>query len=413
MRRRPIFLLLAGVMALTLTACKTGDQPSEPTPVPSQPPAPTVAPAPEPTPVQFRVQEADVPTGEYAPWQEGYAAFLVELRQKEGELKNWIDTAPDQEINEDMERWIAYNDASDSYSLYDVDKDGIPELFVCYGNCEAAYHTICYAFRDGQVVEAGEFHSGHSRLDTWPGENAVLFAWGHMGSAYWEKYSMVDGVLTSQGEIFSELIWGTDQEEYTRSDRLVPGAEYIPPYRTPTQWRPGDSPALLLPIYDYGAYPRQDPVPMEEGAVRAAIGKILWEGAELYGVSGDGFDGDTGWTTLADYLKPGAASPYKEEPLTVTEYAWADVNGDGQTDCVLHLDNCYTVLSVEEGTVYAYFLGFNDSFGVDPDGSVYLRYYEWWKQVSFYKNQCYDFTAPRDPVEGCDLAWDPYSAENP
>lgn len=86
MRRRPIFCLLAGVMALTLTACKTADQPPEPTPVPSQTPVPTAvpepatspSPTPEPPSMEPMVYAPDVPPGDYAPWQTAYADFLKE-----------------------------------------------------------------------------------------------------------------------------------------------------------------------------------------------------------------------------------------------------------------------------------------------------------------------------------------------
>ncbi len=416
------FCCLIALFAFTLTACTPVGEPAPtPTPTatvtPARRPTPTAQPTPTPTPTEapFSVEEADVPPGDYAPWQEGYAAFLVELRRQEGTLRHWGENASDQELDADPERRDAIYGVSDLYRLYDVDKDGVPELFVQYGSDEATYYTVCYAYREGQVAEVGDFHSGHSSLYTWPEENALLVLWGQMGLAFMEKYSMEDGVLVYQGEIFSEVIDITKQEEYTDPGELVPGAEPIPEFWSGNERRPPWVAAPVLPIYDYGAPPRQDPAPVEEAEVRSAIWKVLEENGPLYGVSGDGFYGDTGLVTLEEYLRPGGAYPYGDEPLTVAEYAWADVNGDGQTDCILRLEeareggvgNFYAVLDWQDGAIYAYFFDFRDRVAVAPDGTVYFREYDWWFRFFFYKNQCYDYSVG-EPAEWDDLAWDSF-----
>jgi len=421
-KKRLCCLAALWALALILPACTPAEVVPTPTPAPAVTPTSTPTPTPEPaepTEAPFPVQAADVPPGDYAPWQESYAAFLAELRQTEGALKNWVNTASPDDLDKDPDRWAAYNDSSEEYSLYDVDKDGVPELFVKYGSDEASYRTVCYTYRDDQVTEIGGFPSGHSVLCTWPGENGVLLFRGHMEQASMEKFSLVDGVLADQGEIFSQVIDTIKQEEYTAPGELVPGSEYIPSYMTPTHWRPADSPALVLPIYDYGAPPWQNPAPAEEAEVRSALEKVLWENGPFYGVSGDGFYGDTGRTTLEEYLRPGGAYPYGDEPLAVANYAWADVNGDGQTDCVLRLvqdaETCfYAVLSLWDGEVYAYFFDFMGGVAVVPNGSVYF-WQPWgadWSQVSFYKNQCCDYSA-QEPEKWDGLVWEGFSPSRP
>lgn len=433
----PACLLLAGALALTLTACGPGaavapsptaspatvapEERPTPTPVPTS--APTSAPTPDPAPESL-VQADDVPPGDYAPWQLAYADFLREQRRQEAETADRYAALTPEEQEKAADLWAQVCDASDLYRLYDVDKDGVPELFVQYGNCEAAYHTTCYTFRDGQMEEAGSFPSGHASLYSCPGESAFLFSWGHMGQASLDKVSMADGRLGDWEGLLEEDCTpganGGEWKEYTEPGALVPGAEYLPAYRTPTQWRPLASPPLTLPVFEYGVLPRQASAPLEEAEVRAAIGKALWEGAVFTGVSGDGFDGDTGPVTLEEYLQPGAAYPYNKKPLTVLEYAWADVNGDGQTDCVLRLGEesqgqsedstrHYTVLSAENGALYGYFFSSRDGLAVDPDGTVYFQWYDFWEQVSFYENQCYTVSPSRDPAEGADLAWEVFS----
>ena len=139
MKRRPIFYLLAGAAALSLTACN----PEGERPVPA--PAPTVqspVPTPSPEPVATPAAEGEVPPGDYAPWQTAYAAFLTETVAAEAPLMDWAKTATETDITTQPEKWSAANDVSDSYSLYDVDKDGVPELFIRHGLGEAGYHTV-------------------------------------------------------------------------------------------------------------------------------------------------------------------------------------------------------------------------------------------------------------------------------
>ena len=348
-------------------------------------------------------QAADVPPGDYAPWQEAYIGFLTNLRSAEyrhalGELDFPGDDAP-----------------SDSYSLYDVDQDGVPELFLKCGTCEADFRTFGYTFRGGQVSALGSFPSGHSSLYTVPGEDGIIYREGHMGYGSIEKFSMADGGITGPWEtLLTETEEDTRLDGYTDPGELVPGSEPIPYYYTCTQFRPADSPALVLPVCDWQG--RKLSAPIEEAEVRAIIGKVLHENAPFFGVSGDGFHGDAGLTTLEEYLQPGAAYPYGSAPLEIKQIAWADVNGVGQTDCLLRMeqqretwtDAFCAVLSVDGDRVYAYFFDGARDAAAAPDGSVTLQFYEnTWERTSFFQNQCYTVPAP-EPARSDGLAWDPF-----
>lgn len=336
-----------------------------------------------------------------ADWQRGYADFLRALCKEEAAVRN-IDR-PDYDPNEyPSEIGIL----SDGYCLYDMDEDGIPELFIKYGNCEAAYHTRVYGWLDGAVAELGDFSSGHSSLYTWPEENAVALNWGHMGGHYVEKIGLVDGTLTFE-EVFSENI--SPENPYTKIEDIVPGSTYLRKVRTTLgltfseeAGSTADTP-LLLPIYDYGRErARRELDPDRDAAARRAITAVLEDGAEFYGVSADAFGGDTGWTTLEQYLAPGGVGSYADTPQTVDKLAWLDMDGDGQTECLLSLGDAegwldqYVIFSEQDGTVYAYCVNYCGDDSVNADGVFYHPEYGEPFAVSFWKNQCYLYTASYD-----------------
>lgn len=279
MRKKLSCLLLTGVLGLSLAACTpsgeipsdsptpsseapglppSSAQPETPPPSPSQPETASQPPAePSPDPAEWR---ASIPQRDYQPWQEGYMELLAELWAQE--WANCSDysamTQAEQETAEGQALWGAVCDSSECYSLYDVDKDGVPELFVKFGNCEAAYHTQCYTFRSGGTVLAGEFGSGHSSLYTYPGENAFLLHRGHMGHASLYEYPMDGGRLAEERVLLTE----EQVAEYTEPNEIVPGAEYIPSFYTHRggeedflgdwlDWPLASDGKALLPICDW------------------------------------------------------------------------------------------------------------------------------------------------------------------
>lgn len=429
MKQKWICLALAGVLALSLAACAPGGEAPVGTPAPTRPgstapasqepsPEPAVEPAEEPSappsglPEESPAAKYDVPDREYQPWQLAYMDFLTLLQTQK---TTWEPGGEGAEVG------------SESYSLYDVDKDGVPELFVKFGTCEADFFARCYTlYRDSSgrdvVVMAAQFPFGHSTLYTCPDKNGFLRHAGHMGYAELYEYGpLADGEISQGREIFSE----GDVWEYTAPGELVPGAEAIDYYYTQlgeydmyqgyapeSEWsgyddgrpHPSEGQALVLPVCDWGVGPAATGNSSE--TARAAILAALNGETVLYGASGDHFYGDVGWTTWEEYIQPGAAYPYNDQPLEITHNAWLDTNGDGQEELLLRVgepkraDDAvsrmrYTVvLSEQEGTVYAYFFGFfDDTDAFCDDGTVgqFGAYY----RLSFWKDQCYQYIAPR------------------
>lgn len=336
-------------------------------------------------------------------WQRGYADFLRALCKREAAVRN-IDR-PDYDPN-------AYPGEigmlSEGYCLYDIDKDGVPELFIRCGNCEAAYHTYVYGWAGGAVAELGDFPSGHVSLYTWPGENAVALNWGHMGGHFVHRVSIRDGAL-AQEIVFEEDNFNSPEVAYTAMEDIVPGSAHLREVRTTLGLTFGaessstaDRP-LLLPVYDYGRERvRREIDPGRDAAARRAITSVLENGAAFYGASSDMFGGDTGWTTLERYLAPGGVDRYADTPQTVDRLAWLDMDGDGRTECLLSLrdpegwPDQYVVLGEREGTVYAYCVNYCGDYSVNADGVFYHPEYGDPFALSFWKNQCYQCNVPWD-----------------
>ena len=336
-------------------------------------------------------------------WRAAYKRFLADQCRKEATVRSIDrpDYDPDVYPSE-------IGNQSDEYVLYDVDKDGTPELFIRYGKCEAAYRTKVYTYREGIASELGEFISGHGSLYTWPGENGVAYNWSHMGGHTVDKISLVDGALV-QENVFEET-WKDPDMDYTDMVDIVPGSLYLRGARTTLGLIfqeeadcDADTP-LTLPIDDYGRErTRRESDPARNEAAREAITAVLEDGAEFYGVSADGFGGETGVMTLKQYLAPGGVDRYAEVPQQVGKLVWLDVNGDGQTECVLSLldaDNWpdqMVILSERAGMVYAYCLSYQGGYSLDTEGVFWQEEYGHDSiAVSFDGEQCYTYTAVHD-----------------
>ena len=83
----------------------------------------------------------------------------------------------------DLNRLVARQfgeDASMKYFfLFDITKDGIPELWTKYGSCEADYELHVFTYDNGrarEIYSAGASHTGYCQ-----GSDYILAVLGHMG----------------------------------------------------------------------------------------------------------------------------------------------------------------------------------------------------------------------------------------
>lgn len=432
MRNKLPCLLLAGALMLGLAACAPGrENPSPAPPLTTPPPEASIPVLSVPSaerPAPPLPADCDLPGRDYRPWQRGYMDFLSGLAWADLESRGLTTEAGEyywpayeglaadrrevfcMDAGEPLRMTLVMALGSESYSLYDVDRDGVPELFVKYGSFEAAFTYQCYAFRDGQVVCIGEFDGGHSSLYAHPDKHAVLRAEGHMGFHEVYEYPMEGGVLTEEREVFRE----EDVRTYTPMEEIAPGAEYIGYFYTWLGTRDrscftGEAPysegrALLLPIADWQDGPAATGSNSEQA--RTAILAALDGKTEVYGASGDHSYGDTGPIAWSDYAQAVEGGHNSQVTARIAAHTWVDMNGDGQEECLLRVETegrrngepvwtggeCHVVFSVQDGTVYAYNFHHHYDAVFYDDGAI-LDSYGGTVRLSFWKGQCYEYAA--------------------
>lgn len=318
-------------------------------------------------------------------WQKAYHDLLTEVRIESKMIRKHEE---------------AYGGVSEVYYLYDIDKDDIPELMIRYGTCEADYYIDIYTYREGQAGYIGGTMAGHTAFYSWPQENAMLAFWGHMGYAFAEKVSIADGQIVIES-FFEEDISQDMDAEYTEAEELVPGAVYLWGYRT----------ELDLPLAEYekitqkmqGYMPPEEKAP-DDDAVKEQISRVINDNGMVYGVTADGFGGDTGYITFEEYCAPGKAARYNELPMQMKGCTWVDVNGDGQTEGILRLEEkpdpsgerswreeLTVILSLQDDVVYAYCLNYSDDDVLHENG-VFETVYRETYGLSFDKDECYRYS---------------------
>lgn len=343
-------------------------------------------------------------------WRAAYRAFLEHLCEEEKAVLN-IDR-PDYDPNDYPAQ---VENLSKEYFLYDLDRDGVPELVIRSGFYRSDIRVL--TVRDGAAVEAGRLDGRYMSFFTSPERPGMIVRETPKGPVFVFRVTLEDGELR-QGEYLYETDLSVQcVDETFRMEDVVPGAVYIRGCRTMAEW-PEHTP-LTLPIDGYGrenAAAELDP--WRDGRARDLILAALEDGAPFCAVSGDGYGGDAGWTTLTEYLRAGGIVEYAEKPLVPRRRAWVDLDRDGQRECVLYVerdpedyiqDGAFLIFSEQEKAVYVYSLNFVSGMDINDDGVFFDPWYleegmdggVW--RLSFRKNQCCQYTAAYDetvsPVE--------------
>ena len=295
-------------------------------------------------------------------WQEAYRALLdEEVRGRDPLYRN--DVA-----------------IESSYLLYDVDKDGTPELIIKSGTCEADYMGTLYTCIGGKAQRVEEFGLGHASLYTDPGENGIILHYGHMGYAYGVRYSLEDGHLVYEQLFEDDLnsrLMEDESAEYVPVDSFVPGACYLT--LCPAEQN--------LPILHYDEIRKS----LDGEFLRAAeyrwpnddelfYDKVYTGEVPVTGVPTDRFSNQPGTMAFRNLLKQDVAAQWMSGDLQILGAQSADLNGDGKLECVVELaedgsgSRMCIYLAEQDGTVYAYIQNYApDSISIDNNGNLLME----------------------------------------
>ena len=96
----------------------------------------------------------------------------------------------------------------DGYFVYDIDKNGVPEIWIKTGTCEADCTILAYTYDKGtRLIYADS--AGHSTF--YKGDGYIIKVQGHMGHAVWYKLTF-NGTGISTSNIYEEYL--DEMEDY-------------------------------------------------------------------------------------------------------------------------------------------------------------------------------------------------------
>lgn len=277
------------------------------------------------------------------------------------------------------------------YYLYDIDKDEVPELIAHKGSSAAVENIDVYTYRDGEVQFVDNMYVSHESFFTYPEGNGMLARNTHMNGFLLTKYILEDGTLKWENLADEQILQG---ECIPPLENYVQGAEYLDAYLL----------EMDLPLVEYGWSQEQHLSRTEE--MKFATGERLVVEKEdlinvfenngmVYGVSGDGFGGDTGYVSFEEYCAPGTHQ--NELPMEVKDYLMLNLDDSVVSwQAALWLEEqpggrdkkVFVILCIQEGVAYAYCFSEDYDYNILAmkdflsDGRSAYRF-------SFYKDQCY------------------------
>ncbi len=364
-------------------------------------------------------------------WKEAYLELLKETKRiKEGEYPSY-----------DEPNMPLY-----AYSLYDIDKDGIPELFLHYGKSTADEYGKIFSFRDGEITpinvaywghpEEASFAYGRNFFSTYPEGNGVLFRHEHDGLCTYYLWTMNGGsiqdsepLLSKEYDLFEESGIPVGDLFYGSFDLTEFPAYTLEPLIRYEEWSrqlndgAGESTAAENREMEF---PQDDPLFFEK-VVSGKTPVTLRFIPQLYNE----------WILFyyQEFRPEKDVSTYPEAELNFAmthssniytaqrdsyrllyrTVFYADLNGDGQWEAVCNAkykannEPEVTVtffLSEQDGKVYAY--GKTDRFpvkDVNRDGVVHYRYqlqdiegyiYEGAYRLYFDREECFRVNVPME-----------------
>ncbi len=277
----------------------------------------------------------------------------------------------------------SYKMPAESYFLYDMDKDGIPELCVRFGESEADYFLKIFSYLDSKVVERAAFGCGHTSFYS-SSNKEIITEWSHMNGTYISRLWFTDSGYSTD-EIWDVNYNNNPDIEDKSPEDFIEGSKLLTEFKLNTR----------LPLSGYGISMPTSKNP-DNDDVHKKINEVINNNEYVHLIIAsrynDKYDKDkVRYDTL---FKKGTISKYDSYVLINTK--WGDLNGDGQDECILLLglketssDCNIVVLSLQDGVVYAYADEYYKSDLFVKDNIIYYDEGKLSKIIVFYKYNAY------------------------
>lgn len=275
-----------------------------------------------------------------------------------------------------------------AYALCDITDDGIPELIIKKGTCEADYNDDIYTYDGAGVQSLGNIWSGHSSFYSNSGNGMYQYN-GHMGYGALYYISLVDDEFVYD-TILEESGYDDDGNwiedfEYTDVTAEYPGTKYIS-YEDLDNYLLFDMYNGELPKYSFSK-----DVATEDSADE--FYNAVLENDEFVYAVGDGYMNNVGAIDIQSLFEKGVIYNYMSDDAKVVDTLIADVDGNGSYEYVLYLaegDSDYisyeAILSQEDGMIFCY-LTFSSLSTYLTDDGYFLMYDEYPTKPIFYKDK--------------------------
>ena len=125
----------------------------------------------------------------------------IQREEEERQYKQMLRTIRDEYIRLLSANTITGSDYDEGYFLYDIDNNGIPELWIKNGTCEADYVLHVYTYKDG-IKKIGELWAGHIG-GYYKGNGYLLRSGGQMGYYFYEKLAY-NGTSITETTVYEE-----------------------------------------------------------------------------------------------------------------------------------------------------------------------------------------------------------------
>ena len=119
------------------------------------------------------------------------------------------------------------------YAFRDLDGNGIPELILQRGSCEADFAINVFTLDgEGEIKDLGLIGGGHIRFASEKDTGDLVMVWGHMGAGNFIYYKMENGVLKESKDTYSFSTGDIENYDEFLSENRIQYMDFVEVYKS-------------------------------------------------------------------------------------------------------------------------------------------------------------------------------------